>query len=151
MKHFARIFCWLSTDLSFLKSELACFGSDFHCNFFYHFLKKSCFFTIFRIPQIQRPPSSTKSFWNHARIPMGWCGPVHWFWKEIVSITKQKKSLCPRSPYVEYWRYVKYIKRWDYYLKSIHSEIRNVVVFSCGEKMKCTPIGVFEYIMNKLT
>ena len=81
--------------------------------FFYHFFKKSCFFTIFRIPQIQRPPSSTKSFWNHARIPMGWCGPVHWFWKEIVSITKQKKSLCPRSPYVEYWRYVKYIKRSD--------------------------------------
>ena len=128
-----------------------CFVSHFHCNFFLSFFLKIFFFTIFRIPQIQRPPSSTKSFWNHARIPMGWCGPVHWFWKEIVSITKQKKSLCPRSPYVEYWRYVKYIKRWDYYLKSIHSEIRNVVVFSCGEKMKCTPIGVFEYIMNKLT
>ena len=103
----------MSTGLSFLKSELACFGSHFHCNFFLSFFLKIFFFTIFRIPQIQRPPSSTKSFWNHARIPMGWCGPVHWFWKEIVSITKQKKSFCPRSPYVEYWRYVKYIKRSD--------------------------------------
>ena len=91
------------------------FVSYFHSNFTivldftFFFSKKDnlFFYYFFRISQIQRPTSSTESFWNHARIPMGWCGPVHWFWKEIVSIAKQKKSLCPRSPYVEYWRYVK--------------------------------------------
>ena len=48
LKYFARIFCWLSTDLSFLKSELACFWVRFPLQFFLPFFKKILFFYYFQ-------------------------------------------------------------------------------------------------------
>ena len=123
--------------------------------FFYHFFKKSCFFYYF-----QNTPN-TKAPLQHQIVlescpdtdGMVWTGPLvlkrNCFNHKTKEKPLSKKPICGVLKICKIYQAIR--PGSDYYLKSIHSEIRNVVVFSCGEKMKCTPIGVFEYIMNKLT